>query len=118
METLLKKLAVVKGRTLTKRDTCWLHLLLYGLTPQEIAQELYISPQSIRPELGRGIYQDISVLTSKTVNHFSQVRVYLEEYRKKEYIIVLPPGVQLEERRIQEIREKLGIKGLLTVIHL
>lgn len=66
----------VKIRRLTKAEICWLHLLLFGLNPDEIARQL--SRGNIRPELARSIYRYVELLTGNRISDWAQVRLYLE----------------------------------------
>ena len=50
-------------RRLTKAETCWLHLLLFGLNPDEIARHL--SRSNLRPELAKSIYKYMEIMTKK-----------------------------------------------------
>lgn len=74
-------------KRLTPTEICWLHLLLFGLNPNEIARQL--SRSSPRSELSRTLYKYIETLTEKKIKNWAQVRLYLEN---QGYRIEEPPG--------------------------
>lgn len=110
MDRLLTDLARARGRKLPPTETCWLHLLLYGFSPEAIANRLVRS--KINPELTRGIYRYVEAVTGKKVNSWAQVKVYLEEGYKNVivYIVVREPDLQELESRLRQA----GIRGSIV----
>ncbi len=75
-EYLLTGVSNAELRRLTKAETCWLHLLLFGLNPDEIARHL--SRSNLRPELAKSIYKYVEIMTGRKISDWAQVRLYLE----------------------------------------
>jgi hypothetical protein len=81
---LLGDLAKQQTKPLTPTEQCWLLLLLQGLCPMQIAEQLNYR-QNLRSEFSKSIYKYVAALTAKEkISDWAQVRLYLElaGYRK------------------------------------
>ncbi len=79
IDRILKYLALKKGKNLTNKETCWLHLLLQGLDTEEISNELYLSQKTVKSDLSKTLYKYVKELTGKKINHPLEVSKHLKE---------------------------------------
>lgn len=125
VDELIRDIEDTCKETLTPSEICWLRLLLYGLSPQQIAFHCDRS-SSIAPELSRGIYRYVEALTTRKVEQFNDVKTLLElqnKYQKStedRFIIdvVLPSNIPLEAINIQvlvDALKQLEIKATVSL---
>jgi hypothetical protein len=112
MDRLLTDLARARGRKLPPTETCWLHLLLYGFSPEAIAHRLVRS--NISPELTRGIYRYVEEVTGKEVNNWAQVKLYLEEKGYKKVIVYIVVRGQDFQELESRLKQQAGIRGSIV----
>ncbi|MGD1713414.1 LuxR C-terminal-related transcriptional regulator [Dapis sp. BLCC M172] len=79
IDRILEYLALKKGKNLTNKETCWLHLLLQELDTEEISNELYLSQKTVKSDLSKTLYKYVKELTGKKINHPLEVSKHLKE---------------------------------------
>ncbi|MBD2579916.1 hypothetical protein [Oscillatoria sp. FACHB-1406] len=116
VKRLVDDLNEVKCQSLTKSEVCWLRLLIYGLSPEEIAQKLSLTNSHIKSALSTSIYRYVESLTERELKKYSQVRLFLQEedkYEKVEFELVISRSIELSEaetERLKSVIQKLGIQ--------
>ncbi|MDJ1173062.1 NACHT domain-containing protein [Roseofilum capinflatum] len=68
--------------TLEDQEKEFLRGLLCGHDAKEIGQVLHLSEKHVRTELSRKIYRYVEQLTGRKVKHWSEVPLFLEQYRR------------------------------------
>lgn len=122
MKVLLEDLWKAKTQKLTKREICWLRLLIYGLSPEEIAQKLTITNNHIKSALSTSIYRYVEIMTQRDVEKYSQVRLFLQEeekYEKVKFEFVIPRDIKpsdIDKELLRYVVKKLGIQFPLEFI--
>ena len=116
MKALIEDLGKAKTQKLTKSEICWLRLLIYGLSPEEIAQKLTITNNHIKSALSTSIYRYVESMTQRDVGRYSQVRVFLQEeekYEKVKFEFVIPKDIKpsdIDKELLIYVVRKLGIQ--------
>ncbi len=115
MRTLIEDLEEVKTQKLTKSEICWLRLLIYGLSPEEIAQKLSVTNSYIKSALSTSVYRYVEGMTQRDVNRYSQIRVFLQEeekYEKVKFEFIIPKDLKpsdIDKELLMYVVRKLGI---------
>ena len=116
MKGLVEDLGDAKLHKLTKSEVCWLRLLIYGLSPEEIAQKLTITTNHVKSALSTSIYRYVENLTQRDVDKYSQVRLFLQEeekYEKTTFEIVISQNIKasdIDKELLMYVVKKLGIQ--------
>ncbi|MEM8638950.1 MAG: NB-ARC domain-containing protein [Cyanobacteria bacterium P01_G01_bin.54] len=80
---LLKKDNPTLPDVLDEPEKDYLRGLLAGQDAQGIADEFHLSVKHIRTELSRKVYRYVEQLTHRKVKHWSEVPLFLENYRRQ-----------------------------------
>lgn len=116
LKKLVEDLSKSKCSSLTKSEICWLRLLIYGFSPEEIAQKLSITNSHIKSALSTSIYRYVENMTERDIKKYSQVRLFLQEeekYEKIEFEILFARDESLSEQEIEQLKsvvQKLGLQ--------
>jgi len=116
MKVLIEDLGKAKTQKLTKSEICWLRLLIYGLSPEEIAQKLTITNSHIKSALSTSVYRYVESMTQRDVNKYSQVRLFLQEeekYEKVKFEFVISKDIKpsdIDKELLMYVVKKLGIQ--------
>ncbi len=115
MKLLLEDLRNAKTQKLTKSEMCWLRLLMYGLSPEEIAKKLILTNAHIKSALSGSIYRYVETMTGRDVSKYSQVRLFIQEeekYEKKKFEIVIGKNIkpsEINQELLKFLLKNLGI---------
>lgn len=113
---MIEDLENAKTQKLTKSEICWLRLLIYGLSPEEIAQKLTITNNHIKSALSTSIYRYVESMTQRDVEKYSQVRLFLQEeekYEKIKFEFVISKDIKpsdIDKELLKYVVKKLGIQ--------
>jgi hypothetical protein len=116
IKRVIEDLTQAKCQHLTKSEICWLRLLIYGLSPEEIAQKLSLANSHIKSALSTSIYRYVENLTGRKLKKYSQVRLFLQEaekYEKIEFELEIGKEIKLSDidpELLMYTVKKLGIQ--------